>query len=73
MTDQTRTIIDYAYDDNAKEMRDALYSAIHDKVTAHIDAAKQAVAQNLIAQPQEEESEGTAKEEDKTQMDFVLE
>ena len=49
MTEQTRTIIDYAYDDNAKEMRDALYSAIHDKVTAHIDAHKKDVAQNLIA------------------------
>jgi len=49
MTDQTRPIIDYAYDDNAKEMRDALYSAIHDKVTAHIEAHKKDIAQNLIA------------------------
>ena len=49
MTDQTRTIIDYAYDDNAKEMRDALYSAIHDKVTAHIEAHKKDIAQNLIS------------------------
>ena len=49
MTDQTRAIIDYAYDDNAKEMRDALYSAIHDKVTAHIDAHKKEIAQTLIA------------------------
>ena len=30
-------------------MRDALYSAIHDKVTAHIDAHKKDIAQNLIA------------------------
>ena len=49
MTEQTRAIIDYAYDDNAKDMRDALYAAIHDKVTAHIDAHKKDVAQNLIA------------------------
>jgi hypothetical protein len=55
----TRKIIDYAAEDNGVEFRNALYSAIHDKVTAHIDAAKQAVAQNLIAQTQEEESEGT--------------
>lgn len=49
----TRKIIDYAQDGNAVEFRDALYSTIHDKVTAHIEAAKQVVAQNLIAQPEE--------------------
>ena len=49
MTEQTRTIIDYAYDDNAKDMRDSLYAAIHDKVTAHIEAHKKDIAQNLIA------------------------
>lgn len=49
MTDQTRQIIDYAYDDNAKDMRDALYSAIHDKVMDHIEAHKKDIAQNLIA------------------------
>lgn len=49
MTDKTRAIIDYAYDDNGKEMRDALYSAIHDKVMAHIDSHKKEIAQNLIA------------------------
>ena len=50
----TRTIIDYAQDGNAVEFRNALYASIHDRVTAHIDAAKQAVAQNLIAQPQQD-------------------
>jgi hypothetical protein len=54
----TRKIIDYAAEDNGVEFRNALYSTIHDKVTAHIEAAKQAVAQNLVGQPQEE-SEGT--------------
>ena len=49
----TRKIIDYAQDGNAVEFRDALYSAIHDKVTAHIEAAKQVVAQNFVAQPEE--------------------
>ena len=49
----TRKLVDYAQDQNGVEFRDALYSAIHDKVTAHLAAAKQAVAQNLI-QPQEE-------------------
>jgi hypothetical protein len=48
MTDKTRAIVDYAYEDNGKEMRDALYSAIHDKVMAHIETHKQQIAQNLI-------------------------
>jgi len=49
MTEQTRAIIDFAYDDNGKEMRDALYSAIHDKVMAHIDSHKKEIAQTLVA------------------------
>jgi len=44
----TRKIIDFAAEDNAVAFRDALYSAIHDRVTAHIEAKKQEVAQNLI-------------------------
>jgi hypothetical protein len=60
MTDTTRQIIDYAYDDNATEMRSALYAAIHDKVTAHIQSHKQEIAKNLIApEAQEIESENT--------------
>lgn len=56
MTNETtRAIIDYAYDDNGAEMRDALYSAIQDKVLAHIENKKQEIAQNLIAQPEEPE------------------
>jgi hypothetical protein len=51
----TRQIIDYAVNDNAKEMRDALYASIHDRVTAHLDAAKQAVAQNMFAPEETEE------------------
>ena len=33
----TRAIIDYASDEQGAEMRDALYSAIQDKVMAHIE------------------------------------
>lgn len=55
MPDNTRAIVDFAYDDNGKEFRDALYSAIHDKVTAHIDAKKQEIARNLITQPEEQD------------------
>jgi hypothetical protein len=55
MTDTTKAIIDFAADDNGAGMRDALYSAIQDKVMAHIDAKKQEIAQNLIA-PREVET-----------------
>jgi hypothetical protein len=48
----TRQIIDYAANDNAKEMRDALYSGIHDRVMQHIDAKKVEVARNIL-QPAE--------------------
>ena len=48
-----RQIIDYAQDGNAVEFRNALYASIHDKVTAHIDAARQAVAKNIISEPEE--------------------
>ena len=44
----TRKLIDFAAEDNGVSFRDALYSAIHDRVTAHIEAKKQEVAQNLI-------------------------
>ena len=49
MTQNTRQIIDYAYEDNAKDMRDALYSDIHDRVMSHIEAHKKDIAQNLIS------------------------
>ena len=53
----TRQIIDYAAQDNAKEMRDALYADIHDRVMGHIDMKKQEIAMNLIKQPEQEEQE----------------
>jgi len=66
MTDVTRQIIDYAQDENGVEFRNSLYSAIHDKVAAHIDAKKQEIAQQLItpsepdmAQVQDEPVENT--------------
>jgi hypothetical protein len=54
---KTRQIIDYAYEDNGKEMRDTLYSAIHDKVMAHIESHKQQVAQSLISQEEVEQND----------------
>lgn len=53
----TRQIIDYAAADNAKEMRDALYADIHDRVMNHLDLKKQEIAMGLITQPEEVEQE----------------
>jgi len=58
--DKARAIIDYAAQDNATSMRDAMYSAIQDKVMAHIEAKKQEVALNLISNPKEAEVEDEA-------------
>jgi len=44
----TRTIVDFAEKDEAKEMRDAFYSALQDKVMAHIEAKKMEVAKNMF-------------------------
>jgi hypothetical protein len=44
----TRQIVDFADEDKAKEMRDAFYSALQDKVMAHIEAKKMEVAQNMF-------------------------
>lgn len=51
--ENTRAIIDYAFDDNAKDMRDVLYSDIQNRVMAHLDAQKQQIAQNIL-KPAEE-------------------
>jgi hypothetical protein len=53
----TKQIIDYAMDDNGSEFRNALYASIHDKVTAHIEAKKQEVAENLLGLNDNEEEE----------------
>jgi hypothetical protein len=59
----TRNIIDYAMDDDGAKFREALYASIHDKVTNHIAAAKQAVAQNLIAPLEQAVAQETPVEE----------
>ena len=50
-----KNLIDYASQDNGTDFRDALYSAIHDKVAAHIEAKKQEIASGLMGQQFEEE------------------
>ena len=43
-----RQIVDYAENDQAKEMRDAFYSALQDKIMHHIEDQKIRVAQQLF-------------------------
>jgi hypothetical protein len=55
MTDATRTIVDYAEQDNAKEMRDAFYAELQNRVMAHIEDKKMEVAKTMFNQPEDEE------------------
>lgn len=55
--DKARAIVDYSYDGNAKDVRDTLYSAIQDRVMAHIEAKKIEIAQNLITPVEQSEVE----------------
>lgn len=50
MTDATRTIVDYAEQDNAKDMRDAFYAELQNRVMAHIEDKKMEVAQSMFKQ-----------------------
>ena len=50
---ESRDLIDYAASDDGANFRSALYAAIHDRVSDHIEAKKQEIAQSLIV-PQEE-------------------
>lgn len=56
MSEVTRAIVDFADEGDAKSMRDALYSAIEDRVMAHIDAHKQSIAKTLIAPEESKDS-----------------
>jgi hypothetical protein len=46
-----REIVDYAEQDNAIEMRNALYGALHDKIMDHINNHKVEVAKQLMNPP----------------------
>jgi hypothetical protein len=47
----TRQIIDFAADDDAKGMREALYADIYDRVTNAFEVKKQEMAHNLMGMP----------------------
>ena len=65
----TRKLVDYAMDGEAAAFREELYGQIHDRISAAIEAKKQEIAQNLIAQEEyvaeEEEEEHDDEKEDK--------
>ena len=48
MSEITRKIVDFAYNDQAKEARETFYSALHDKVMSHLETQKQSIAQNIL-------------------------
>lgn len=52
-----RQIIDYASQDNAKDLRDTLYAGIHDRVMQHIDAKKVEVARSILQPEAQQETE----------------
>jgi hypothetical protein len=65
--DNARAIIDYAAQDNATAMRDAMYASLQDRVMAHIEAKKQEVAMSLINPQQEDDVEDEVEDETATQ------
>mgnify|MGYP003335857059 CR=1 FL=1 len=67
---EARAIIDYAQEDDAKQMRDAFYSALQDKILAHIESHKQEVARSLVSQ-EEVQHEEEAEEDDETHEEIT--
>jgi hypothetical protein len=63
-----RDLIDYAAQDDAVNFRAALYASIHDRVTAHIEAKKQEIAQGLVTQEEETKHKMMKKEDEKYHM-----
>ena len=51
----TKQIIDYAAEDNAKDMRDSFYNELQNRVMAHIENQKIEVAKTMFNQPETEE------------------
>lgn len=57
MNDNLKAVVDSAFTDNATQMRDALYNEINDRIFDAIEQRKQVLAQNLISQHYEDETE----------------
>jgi hypothetical protein len=52
-----KSVVDYAFQDDAVKMRDALYNEINDKIFDAIEQRKQQLAQNLVTQYDSQEQE----------------
>jgi elongation factor P hydroxylase len=52
-----KSVVDYAFQDDAVKMRDALYNEINDKIFDAIEQRKQQLAQNLVNQYDTQEQE----------------
>lgn len=63
MSEATRTIVDYAEQDNAKEMRDAFYNELQNKVMAHIEDQKIRVAQSMFNSSEQPDPMATVEDE----------
>jgi hypothetical protein len=57
VNENTRTVVDYAFQDDAVKMRDALYNEINDKIFDAIEQRKQQLAHNLVKQYDTQEEE----------------
>jgi hypothetical protein len=70
MSLETRQIVDFAADDNAKDMRETLYNSIYDRVAAAFESKKQEIAQNLMGMPiATEETESVEEEKEEHEDD----
>jgi hypothetical protein len=66
MTDATRAIVDYAEEDNAKEMRNAFYNELQNRVMAHIENKKMEVAKSMFNNSQQQDSVEPVEDEEVT-------
>jgi len=67
----SRDLIDYAAQDDAVNFRAELYAAIHDRVTAHIEAKKQEIAQGLLNTEEMMPKKKMKKEEEKVRQELL--
>ena len=68
----TRKIVDFAVEDEAKGMREALYASIYDRVQAAIDTKKQEIAHGLLGLSTEETECGSVHDHEDAEADKKL-
>lgn len=61
----TRQIVDFAVNDEGKELRDALYASIHDRIMNHFDNMKLGIANGILNTEQTVYEEHGDEKEDK--------